>query len=207
MLNYGRPYRNNSMKKIEPITTWRVVNENPSESFITVDEEFENETVDPLSKSVDTKRYASTSKNRIGKQTSSCKRQESTIKLSILSAIKKNNLNLGKKQRSTSRVLDDLERKISSPLLSHAMSAFFNTTKAPPPTGPKSIRMSSNASVLYPIREEGGKMSIDEDILDEVDSSPRSSISSKFYLNFTILLSLTPINHHYRRKQAQRYGE
>lgn len=85
-----------------------------------------------------------------------------------------------RKQRSTSRVIDDLERKVSSPLLNHAMSAFFNTSKFPPATGPKSIRMSSNASMLYPIREEDGfKMSVHEDILDEVDSSPRSSISSK----------------------------
>mmetsp|Transcript_24071 Transcript_24071/g.26736 ORF Transcript_24071/g.26736 Transcript_24071/m.26736 type:complete len:141 (-) Transcript_24071:16-438(-) len=79
--------------------------------------------------------------------------------------------------------MDDIDRKISSPLLQHAMSAFFNTTKIlpPPPTGPKSIRMSSNASMLYPIREEaGGKVSIyEDDILDEVDSSPRSSISTE----------------------------
>ena len=74
-----------------------------------------------------------------------------------------------------------LSEKISSPLLQHAMSAFFNTSKMPPPTGPRSIRMSSNASVLFPIREEGGgigKMSINDDILDEVDSSPWSSLSS-----------------------------
>lgn len=78
-------------------------------------------------------------------------------------------------------MIDDFERKISSPLLQHAMSAFFNTSKMPPPTGPRSIRMSSNASVLFPIREEGGgigKMSINDDILDEVDSSPWSSLSS-----------------------------
>ena len=60
-----------------------------------------------------------------------------------------------RKQKSTSQVIDDLERKVSSPLLQNAMSAFFNTTKHQQ-TGPKSIRMSSNASVLYPIREEGG---------------------------------------------------
>jgi hypothetical protein len=48
LLNYGRPYRNKSMKKIEPVTTWRVVNEDPSESYITIDDEFEKETLDPL---------------------------------------------------------------------------------------------------------------------------------------------------------------
>ena len=63
------------------------------------------------------------------------------------------------------------------------MSAFFNNSAKPaPPTGPKSIRMSSNASALYPIREEiGGKLSIEDDVLDEdeMDSSRRSTVSSK----------------------------
>jgi len=166
------------MKKIESATTWRVVNEDPSESYITLDEEFDKETIDPVSKSVDPVRNRSCENAKSTKQASSVERQ-SNIKLSVLSAMKKAKSNIYKKQRSTSRILDDIERKISSPLLQHAMSAFFNTTKIPPPpTGPKSIRMSSNASVLYPIREEGGgKMSIDDDILDEADSSPRSSIS------------------------------
>jgi hypothetical protein len=207
MLNYGQPYRNKSMKKIESNKTWRVVNEDPSESFITVDEEFENETVDPLYKSFDSKRLGSNSNERAGKQTSSCKREGSTIKLSILSVMKKNALKMGKKIRSTSRVLDDMDRKVCSPLLSHAMSAFFNSTKAPLPTGPKSIRMSSNASALYPIREEGGKISIDEDVLDEVDSSPTSSVlkdalsmSSKNSLIYFIIYCK------YRRKKTQRHG-
>ena len=56
------------------------------------------------------------------------------------------------------------------------MSAIFNSSKAPPQTGPKSIRMSSNASVLFPIREEDGvKANYDEII----SSSPKSSLSSK----------------------------
>ena len=104
--------------------------------------------------------------------------RKNNIKLSILTALKKNDKFI-KKQRSTSRIVDDIERKIGSPLLQHTMSAFFNTTsKIQNATGPKSIRMSSNASVLYPIREEGGgKISISENILDEIDSSARSSIS------------------------------
>lgn len=168
------------MKKIEPVDTWRVVNEDPSESYISADDEFMNETVDPLSKSVDPKRNVSCD-NAKGKKTSSCERI-SNIKFSVLSALKRTPRQNMRKLKSTSRVLDDLDRKISSPLLQHAMSAFFNTSGKiqQPQTGPKSIRMSSNASVLYPIREEGGaKMSVDEDILGEVDSSPRSSISSK----------------------------
>ena len=61
------------------------------------------------------------------------------------------------------------------------MSGFFNSTsKVPPPTGPKSIRMSSNASVLFPIREEDGvKKRIEQDVLDEIESSIQSSIASK----------------------------
>lgn len=181
LLNYGRPYRNKSLNKFDSVSTSRVVNEDPSESYVSVDEEFVNETVDPLCISVDRKRHISCEKPQ-SKKTSSCERK-GYIKLSVLSAMKKTPGHTIRKQRSTSKVIDDLERKVSSPLLNHAMSAFFNTTKYPPPTGPKSIRMSSNASMLYPIREEDGfKMSVHEDILDEVDSSPRSSISSK--LNF-----------------------
>mmetsp|Transcript_15613 Transcript_15613/g.13658 ORF Transcript_15613/g.13658 Transcript_15613/m.13658 type:complete len:108 (+) Transcript_15613:622-945(+) len=59
LLNYGRPYRNNSIRKVESVTTWRVVNEDPSESYISVDEEFEKETVDPLCKSIDPNRIKS----------------------------------------------------------------------------------------------------------------------------------------------------
>lgn len=173
LLNYGRPYRNSSMNKIEAVTTWRVVNEDPSESYVSVDDEFLNEIVDPLTISVDQKRNISCGAHH-PKQASSLERKSGNIKLSVLSAIKKHPGHGIRKQRSTSKVIDDFERKISSPLLQHAMSAFFNTSKIPPPTGPKSIRMSSNASVLFPIREEGGigKMSINEDILNEVDSSP-----------------------------------
>ncbi|CAI2384292.1 unnamed protein product [Moneuplotes crassus] len=177
MLNYGRPYRNNSMKKIESVTTWRVVNEDPSESYITVDEEFEKETQNPISRSVDPIRQRSC-ENKVSPHVANSAERKSQIKLSILSALKKKTTHVYKKQRSTSRVLDDLERKISSPLLSNVMNAFFSTTKIQAPTGPQSIRMSSNASILYPIREENGaKMSIDEDILDEVASS--SSISEE----------------------------
>ena len=113
--------------------------------------------------------------------------RKSNIKLSILTALKKNG-KFYKKQRSTSRIVDDIERKIRSPLLQQTMSAFFNTTtKIPTATGPKSIRMSSNASALYPIREEGGgKMSISDNMLDQVDSSARSSISGKFSIKLII---------------------
>ena len=182
MLNYGRPYRNN-MKGIESVTTWRVVNEEPSESYVSVDDEFLNETVDPLTVSVDHKRNVSYEAHKTH-QTSSWERKVGNIKLLVLSAIKKTPGQSLRKQKSTSEVIDDFERKVSSPLLQHAMSAFFNTSKMPPPTGPKSIRMSSNASVLFPIREEGGigKMSMNNDILDEVDSSPWSSISSNYAL-------------------------
>ena len=178
MLNYGRPYRN-SLKGIESVTTWRVVNEEPSESYVSVDDEFLNETVDPLTVSIDHQRNVSCEAHK-SQQASSCERKTANIKLLVLSAVKKTTGQSIRKQKSTSEVIDDFERKISSPLLQHAMSAFFNTSKIPPPTGPKSIRMSSNASVLFPIREEGGigKMSINDDILDEVDSSPWSSLSS-----------------------------
>lgn len=160
------------MHKIEPVTTWRVVNEDPSESYISVDDEFMNETINPTSTSMDQKLLQNPALHP--KKNNSVERKNN-IKLSVLTAIKKTKGHM-RKQNSTSRVLDDIERTASSPLLQHAMSAFFNTTKAPP-TGPKSIRMSSNASVLYPIREEGCKMSIQEDVLSEVESSPRSSIS------------------------------
>jgi len=82
--------------------------------------------------------------------------RKSVIKLSILSAMKKTHSSSLRKQKSTSQVVDDLDRQASSPLFKNSMSAFFNTTKNPQPTGPKSIRMSSNASMLYPILEEGG---------------------------------------------------
>jgi len=179
MLNYGRPYRNSSVKKVESVTTWRVVNEDPSESYITVDEEFEKETQNPVSKSADPEREMPSEDNISPSKKS--EEKKSQIKLSILSVLKKKPTHIYKKQRSTSKILDDIERKVSSPLLQNAMSAFFNTSKAPAPAGPKSIRMSSNASILYPIREEkGAKMSIHEDILDEVSSSsPRSSISEE----------------------------
>jgi len=59
LLNYGRPYRNSSMNKIEAVTTWRVVNEDPSESYVSVDDEFLNEIVDPLTVSGDQKRNIS----------------------------------------------------------------------------------------------------------------------------------------------------
>lgn len=40
--------------------------------------------------------------------------------------------------------------------------------------------MSSNASVLFPIREEDGvKKRIEQDVLDEIESSIQSSIASK----------------------------
>lgn len=177
LLNYGRPYRNNSMKKVQSVSTSRVVNEDPSESYISADDEFINETLNPVNNS-DHKRHYSCDKYDT-KKNNSCERKSNNIKLSVLTAMKKGPGQF-RKQKSTSRVIDEIERKISSPLLQHAMSAFFNTTKAPQ-TGPKSIRMSSNASMLYPIREEGnGKVSVQEDILDEVDSSPRSSLSSKY---------------------------
>ena len=162
------------MNKIEPVTTWRVVNEDPSESYVSVDDEFLNEIVDPITASKDQNRNISCDVHT-AKQANSLERMNGNIKLSVLSAFKKSHGHGIRKQRSTTKVIDDFDRKISSPLLQHAMSAFFNTSKIPPPTGPKSIRMSSNASVLFPIREEGGgigKMSINDDILDEVDSSP-----------------------------------
>jgi hypothetical protein len=59
LLNYGRPYRNNSLNKFESVSTSRIVNEDPSESYVSVDEEFVNETVNPLSISVDRKRHIS----------------------------------------------------------------------------------------------------------------------------------------------------
>ena len=88
------------MKRVDSLTTNRVVNEDPSESCVTVDEEFENETVHPINNSTDAKRHSSCEKVQSCKQVHSCERK-SNIKLSILTAIKKQP-KMTKKQRSTS---------------------------------------------------------------------------------------------------------
>lgn len=123
MLNYGRPYRNDSLKKLESVTTWRVVNEDPSESYIGRDEEFDQETVDPLSKYINPIRNLSWEKAKSFKIGTSVERK-SNIKLSVLSALKRNG-KLYRKQKSTSGIVNDFERKISSPLIQNKMSAFF----------------------------------------------------------------------------------
>lgn len=106
--------------------SWRVVNEDPTESYVGLDDEFLQETTN-----VKLDNIRNLSVDRINHNTdskSNSLERKSNIKLSVLSAIKKTSGSI-RKQRSTNQVINDIERKVSSPMLQHAVSAFFNADK------------------------------------------------------------------------------
>ena len=98
MLNYGRPYRNKSFTKVDV-----------AQAYVSVDDDFLRETVDPLiSKSKSKAQNASCDKAKSSRDKSL--ERNSGIKFSILSAMKRTPRDL-KKQSSSSTILDDIESK------------------------------------------------------------------------------------------------
>lgn len=96
------------MQRTDTAQSRRVVNEDPTESYVSIDDEFWKETVDPLvvlpqQQTRNNQSCELPTKSSKYQQKQSSEERKSNIKLSILTAIKK-------KQGST-KIINDIERK------------------------------------------------------------------------------------------------